>query len=235
MERSRSQQEDGWAAESHGQCSRATSQHHVHRLRNIPCVPQPLAGNVAPGADFQQRSLGGSTVSASVVPAIVSNAVLAAVVTDTAEGNAPVAQSDVQALVVRAQAGDRTAYASLYTLYERKIHTYLRYHLNGRADVAEDLAADVFLKAMEKILTYKFNGVPFSAWLYRIAHNHLIDYLRAQPRRQGTSLDECGAVDDPRAERALDDTLTQHELVAALDGLTAEQRQVVVLRFLHDK
>ena len=98
--------------------------------------------------------------------------------------SAALPQAEVQALVARAQQGDQDAFATLYNTYSKKIHSYLRYHLNNRAEVAEDLAADVFLKAMEKINSYQFNGVPFSAWLYRIAHNHLIDFLRAQPKKQ---------------------------------------------------
>lgn len=144
-------------------------------------------------------------------------------------------QAMVQALVAQAQSGDTEAFAELYDLYSRKIQTYLRYHLNGRADVAEDLAADVFLKALEKLHSYQFNGVPFSAWLYRIAHNHLIDFLRAQPKKQGVSLDECNSIDDPSAERALDKTLTDFQLAGALGGLTIEQRQVIVYRFLEDR
>lgn len=144
-------------------------------------------------------------------------------------------QADVQSLVARAQAGDTEAYARLYDAYAAKIHSYLRYHLNGRVDAAEDLAADVFMKALEKINSYQFNGVPFSAWLYRIAHNHLIDFLRAQSKKQGVSLDECNSVDDPSAEKALDQTLTQHQLRGALEGLTDEQRQVITYRFLHDR
>jgi RNA polymerase sigma-70 factor (ECF subfamily) len=144
-------------------------------------------------------------------------------------------QAEVQALVARAQAGDQDAYATLYNTYSKKIHSYLRYHLNNRVDVAEDLAADVFLKAMEKINSYQFNGVPFSAWLYRIAHNHLIDYLRAQPKKQGVSLEECIGVDDPTAERSLDEALTHQQLSGAFDGLTGDQRQVIVYRFLQDR
>src|SRR5438552_3574070 len=144
-------------------------------------------------------------------------------------------QAAVQALVLRAQQGDQGAFAQLYDLYERKIHSYLRYHLNGRAELAEDLAADVFLKAMEKIHSYQFSGVPFSAWLYRIAHNHLIDYVRALPKKQGVSLEECTSVDDPSAEKALEGTLTHHELTGALKGLTDEQRQVIEYRFLQDR
>lgn len=153
----------------------------------------------------------------------------------TSSAGTAVPQAEVQALVARAQQGDQDAYATLYNTYSKKIHSYLRYHLNNRAEVAEDLAADVFLKAMEKINSYQFNGVPFSAWLYRIAHNHLIDYLRAQPKKQGVSLEECMGVDDPSAERSLDHTLTQQQLSGAFDGLTEDQRQVIVYRFLQDR
>ncbi len=144
-------------------------------------------------------------------------------------------QAQVQALVVRAQAGDTAAFATLYDTYAKKIQSYLRYHLNNRADAAEDLASDVFLKALEKLHTYQFNGVPFSAWLYRIAHNHLIDFLRAQPKKQGVSLDECLAVGDPSAEKSLAQTLTHEQLKGAFKELTDEQRQVIVYRFLQDK
>jgi RNA polymerase sigma-70 factor (ECF subfamily) len=160
-------------------------------------------------------------------------------------GKTAISQQAVQALVLRAQQGDQSAFAQLYDLYSKKIHSYLRYHLNGRSELAEDLASDVFLKALEKIHSYQFSGVPFSAWLYRIAHNHLIDYLRALPKKTGVSLDECkktgvsldecSGVDDPSAEKALDGTLTHHELTGALEGLTEEQRQVIVLRFMEDK
>jgi len=144
-------------------------------------------------------------------------------------------QAEIQALVARAQQGDNQAFAVLYDTYSKKIHSYLRYHLNNRAEVAEDLAADVFMKALEKINSYQFNGVPFSAWLYRIAHNHLIDFLRAQPKKQGVSLDECVGVDDPSAEKSLDQTPTHQQLAGAFTGLTDEQRQVIVYRFLQDR
>jgi RNA polymerase sigma-70 factor (ECF subfamily) len=144
-------------------------------------------------------------------------------------------QPAIQALVARAQSGDPEAFAQLYDLYARKIHAYLCYHLRGRTDLAEDLSADVFLKALEKLHSYQFSGVPFSAWLYRIAHNHLIDHLRALPKKQGVSLDECNTVDDPSAEKALDETLTHQQLSGALTGLTLDQRRVIEYRFMQDR
>ena len=141
----------------------------------------------------------------------------------------------VQALVVQAQAGDSAAFAQLYNLYARRIHAYLRLHLNGRIDLADDLAADVFLKALEKLSSYQFSGIPFSAWLYRIAHNHLVDHLRRHAKRRGVSLDACRSVHDPAAAHALDEALAQRQLADALSTLTEDQRQTIVYRFRHDR
>jgi RNA polymerase sigma-70 factor, ECF subfamily len=143
--------------------------------------------------------------------------------------------AEEQALVLRAQAGNRDAFTVLYERYERKIHTYLRFHLHGRADASEDLSAEVFLKAFEKLGSFKFSGVPFSAWLYRIAHNHLIDHIRAASRKQSTPLDDLIAVDDPAAGRALDLTLEHERIASALKFLTEDQRQVIEHRFFQDR
>jgi RNA polymerase sigma-70 factor (ECF subfamily) len=142
---------------------------------------------------------------------------------------------EVQALVARAQAGDEEAYAALYERFDRKIKSYLRYHLAHGAEAAEDLAADVFMRAWKKLTSYQSSGGTFSAWLYRIAHNRLIDYVRAQRKRVGVSLDECGSLADPSAETGMETALTHEQLAGALAGLTAEQRTVIVHRFLRDR
>jgi RNA polymerase sigma-70 factor, ECF subfamily len=143
--------------------------------------------------------------------------------------------AEEQALVLRAQAGSRDAFTTLYERYERKIHTYLRFHLHGRTEAAEDLAAEVFLKAFEKLGSFTFSGVPFSAWLYRIAHNQLIDHIRAAARKQSTPLDDLISVDDPAAGRALDLTLEQERIASALKVLTDDQRRVIEHRFFQDR
>ena len=142
---------------------------------------------------------------------------------------------DVQALVVRAQGGDADAYAALYERFAKKIHSYLRYHLANGGEAAEDLAADVFMRAWRKLGSYQSNGGTFSAWLFRIAHNRLIDHVRAQRKRAGVSLDECGNLADPSAETGIEVALTHEQLAGALAGLTDEQRTVIVHRFLRDR
>jgi RNA polymerase sigma-70 factor (ECF subfamily) len=138
-------------------------------------------------------------------------------------------------LVLRAQAGDRDAFAELYNVYAPKILTYFRYHLRGRSELAEDLAADVFVKALDKLGTYHDSGVPFQAWLYRIAHNHLVDHMRASAKRPSVPLDACSESDDPSAAREMEMTLTQQQLARAMEQLTEEQREVIVQRFMHDR
>lgn len=139
---------------------------------------------------------------------------------------------DVQALVRRAQQQDGQAFSELYELYSRKVYSYLYYHLNGRVHEAEDLTADVFIKVFEKIGSYQFRGAPFSAWLFRIAHNHLIDHVRSRPRQPVVPLDAIDGLQETSTLRELERRLTVEQLRRALVQLTLEQGQVIVLRFV---
>jgi RNA polymerase sigma-70 factor (ECF subfamily) len=139
---------------------------------------------------------------------------------------------EIQALVDRAQRGDREAFASIYERLAPKVYSYLYHHANGRAHVAEDLVEDVFVKVLEKLGSYQNRGLPFASWVYRIAHNHLVDYFRTQPRQGVVSIDDCYHLVEPHAERSLDQTLTHTELAKALKLLTEDQRRVIILRFL---
>lgn len=151
----------------------------------------------------------------------------------TAVAQAPKGAADpVQELVERAKARDERAFAALYELYAPKIHSYFYYHLNGRSHEAEDLTNEVFVKVLEKIRTFEFRGLPFSSWLYRIAHNHLIDHVRGQPKLGPVALEDCLELREERAQRDLDNALSAQDLKEALWYLTAEQRQVIVLRFV---
>jgi len=139
---------------------------------------------------------------------------------------------DVQTLVERAQAGDGGAFGELYEQFSPEIFRYLLRHLNGRRESAEDLTEEVFVKVLERLGSYQFRGLPFSAWLYRIARNHMIDHLRSRPRQIVSSLDTAPEIPEKKAEQVMDRSLDRHELAYALDRLTSDQRRVVVLRFL---
>lgn len=141
---------------------------------------------------------------------------------------------DVQTLVERAQAGDDAAFEELYEHFAPETFRYLLVHLNGERQTAEDLNEDVFLKVFERLQSYRYYGAPFSAWLRRIARNHLIDHLRLRTRHVINSLDDEREITEQRAESVMDRALDRQELTYALDHLTVEQQHVVVLRFLND-
>ncbi len=133
-------------------------------------------------------------------------------------------------LAERAAQHDSQAFAKLYDLYGDKIYRYI-YYKSGRTDEAEDLTAQVFLKAWEAIGSYQWEGYPFSTWLYRIAHNQIIDYYRTQ--RQVFPLDTArmqeSAVDPLEAAER---TFVAKQIRAALSHLTRDQQRVIILRFL---
>jgi len=139
---------------------------------------------------------------------------------------------EIQRLVGQAQGGDREAFGEMYERLAPKVYNYLYHHAGGRTHVAEDLTEEVFVKVLEKLDSYQDRGLPFVAWVYRIAHNHLVDYFRTLPKQGVVSIEDCYDLAEGRAERTLDQTLTNSELTKALRHLTEDQRRVVVLRFL---
>ena len=83
-------------------------------------------------------------------------------------------------LVERAQGGDRDALEELYLLHFDRIYSYLHMSVGNRHD-AEDLTTQTFLKMLESIGRFQWQSAPFSAWLFRIAHNLAMDHFRARP------------------------------------------------------
>ncbi len=134
-------------------------------------------------------------------------------------------------LVRRAQAYDEAALEALYQTYYPKIYNYGFLQM-GDVQASEDLAADVMLKMLESIKSYQFRGLPFGAWVFRIARNRLIDLHRRRRRRGEVDLNETltSQLANPQslAERAIE----RGQLQLALKHLTDEQRQVIVLKFI---
>lgn len=133
-------------------------------------------------------------------------------------------------LAERASKRDRQAFGKLYDLYVDKIYKYI-YYKSGRTDEAEDLTAQVFLKAWEAIGNYRWEGYPFSTWLYRIAHNMMIDYYRTH--RETFPLDTARTKEstiDPF--HAAEQAFSSEKIREALRRLTNDQQRVITLRFL---
>ena len=139
-------------------------------------------------------------------------------------------------LVARAQRGEADAFATLYAAYAPEIERYLWHRLGRRDDgLAEDLTAEVFVRAFERLDRYVDRGLPFAAWLYRLARNLLIDHLRARPRRAADSLErapEAAGVADGAAAREEGRVLDHLALEPALARLSPDQRRALELRFL---
>ena len=140
---------------------------------------------------------------------------------------------DERALVERAQQYDPAAFGVIYERYYQEIYNYVYYRV-GDGLLAEDLTAEVFLKALEAIGAFQFRGVPFSAWLYRIAGNLVIDHFRRQPRQSEALLEEnqVAADGDDHPADYWEKGFTHQALQEALKGLTEEQQQVVILKFV---
>ena len=134
-------------------------------------------------------------------------------------------------IVRRAQEYDEPAVEALYQKYYPKIYNYAFLQM-GDAQASEDLASDVMLKMIESMHKYTFRGLPFGAWVFRIARNRLIDLHRRRRRRGEVDLSGSlsSALASPHvlAERALE----RGQIQVALKHLTDEQRQVIVLKFI---
>src|SRR5207247_7505476 len=94
-------------------------------------------------------------------------------------------------LVRRVRANEPDAFDELYSRYSSRVFAYLFQRLNGNVEEAEDLTADVFTRVYEKIEGFQPQGAPLSAWVFRIAHNKLIDSVRRRPRQTQVGLDDA--------------------------------------------
>ena len=137
------------------------------------------------------------------------------------------------ALVERAAARDPEAIARLYDLYAPKIQSFI-YHRTSDPLVTEDLTGQVFLQMLEAMRKGKGWRTSFSGWIYRIAHNLVVDYYRKRSQASYTSIDDSQNIpigsNDPYQTAAA--RLENDALLRAINQLTDEQAQVITLRFL---
>jgi RNA polymerase sigma-70 factor (ECF subfamily) len=146
----------------------------------------------------------------------------------------PQAAPDAQGqalLVACAKQGDEAAISHLYRCYAPSIYRYLVSRV-GDAALADDLTSEVFLRALEGLPRYEDRGIPFSAWLYRIAHDRMVDHVRRQARRPTTRLEDADVPAQAGLEELVETRLRVAQLGQALDQLTADQHQVILLRFV---
>src|SRR5512136_2793068 len=147
------------------------------------------------------------------------------------QGEALSNSGDEVELVRRAKT-DPTAFGVLYERYVGKIYNYV-YYRTGDYHEAEDLTARTFQRAMTHIAHYHERGVPFSAWLYRIAHNLVANWHRDHSRRQVIALDEIALTSPrPNPETRMESQDEQRLLMHLIRHLTEERQQLLILKFV---
>jgi RNA polymerase sigma factor (sigma-70 family) len=141
-------------------------------------------------------------------------------------------QDHVRKLVERGQAGDRDALEELYLIHFDRIYSYLHMSVGNRHD-AEDLTTQTFLKMLESIGRFRWQSAPFSAWLFRIAHNLAMDHFRARRRWQPEEeVPEPIGSEEPSAELAAMHSIGRQSMLEMIEKLSPEQQQVLTLKFV---
>jgi RNA polymerase sigma-70 factor (ECF subfamily) len=138
--------------------------------------------------------------------------------------------TDEQTLLERAQAFDEDALGKLYDEYAPPIYAYL-YRRVQDAQLAEDLTSEVFVRVLQAIRARRLWKTSFQGWLYRIAHNLVVDHYRKQPATPVLELDEDLVADQKDLDSAVAERLSRQRLRSAIRWLTPEQQQVLALRF----
>jgi RNA polymerase sigma-70 factor (ECF subfamily) len=138
--------------------------------------------------------------------------------------------------VVKAAKQNKDAFGEIYERYLDKIYNYIYYRTGNQQD-AEDLTAKVFYRALSNIDSYEDRGVPFQAWLYRIAHNLVANFHRDRSRRKIIPLDDYlahtlrGDAPDKQAES----TEAKDMLMDAIHRLPEDRQQLLILKFIQEK
>ena len=136
-----------------------------------------------------------------------------------------------RAVVDAARAGDEAALAELYKLYFPRVYRYILARMGNPYD-AEDLTEEVFLRVLHAIERFQWREAPFSAWLFRIAHNAVISQRRKEGARGRSSpLSEALPMDSQGPDEMVENRLALNEIMKAAETLPEAQRRVISLRF----
>ncbi len=151
--------------------------------------------------------------------------------TEDATGAQMLPTNDEAQLVIQARL-DPAAFGVLYERYIDRIYAYI-YHRVGNAQDTEDLTARTFYRALDKLDTYEDRGLPFSAWLFRIAHNLVANWHRDRGRRRFLSLDKLWlhSKDGDTPEEQLEEEEKSEALWAAINRLPKERRDLLLYKF----
>jgi RNA polymerase sigma-70 factor (ECF subfamily) len=146
---------------------------------------------------------------------------------------AAVTEFSDEEILGKATQGDADAFGLLYDKYATRIYNYIYYRTGSTLD-AEDITSRVFFRAMRHITNYTDRGVPFSAWLYRIAHNLVANWHRDSSRRQEVELEDGyqASKGDEYPEIALLESEEQNALMKLIRALPEERQHLLILKFV---
>jgi len=144
----------------------------------------------------------------------------------------PLTEREENELVQLAKA-DQAAFGELYNRYVARIYNYVFYRTGNHHD-AEDVTARVFQRALQHIPSYVDRGIPFSAWLYRIAHNLVVNWHRDKGRRQVVSFDDVAlsALKADAPENVTEFREEREMLLSAIHNLAEDRQQLLILKFV---
>lgn len=145
-----------------------------------------------------------------------------------------ISEKDIKILIRKIKKGDKEAFGEIYELFAERIFRYIYFKV-GKREEAEDLTQQVFVRVWESLDDFKFRKNPFSSWVYRIAHNLVVDFYRKQK-------DVLSLNDDIKIEIAdsldLDERLYYKEevkkILSLINRLPQEQKDILILRFVDD-
>ena len=148
------------------------------------------------------------------------------------EPDATAEERAAESLLVKQAKQDPQAFGVLYERYVDRIYSYI-YHRVGSAQDAEDLTARTFYRALDKLGGYEDRGLPFSAWLFRIAHNLMANWHRDRNRRSFLSLDRLWFYGNSRnsPEKLVEEEEKHEALWSAIERLPEERKNLLLWKF----
>lgn len=153
-------------------------------------------------------------------------------VADQAPGAQALSAAQEEAALVEQAKADPAAFGILYERYIDRVYAYI-YHRVGNAQDTEDLTARTFYRALDKLHTYEDRGLPFSAWLFRIAHNLVANWHRDRGRRRFLSLDKLWShsKEGDTPEEQFEREENHAALWEAIDRLPEDRRKLLLYKF----
>jgi RNA polymerase sigma-70 factor (ECF subfamily) len=139
-------------------------------------------------------------------------------------------------LIKKAQNGEAQAFGLLYDIHVEAIYRFVYLKIGSKAD-AEDITQQVFLNAWQNIHRYRYQGFPFSSWLYKIAHNAVIDFYRSHNLRADIDLESAEEIiqeNEAEQKNKTDYNLDLEKIKKAIRQLPADQQSIIIMRFVDD-